>query len=985
MAKVVKGARFISKITEVPGVAPTIPPNDDHTLGWKDTDIYVGEWFWNITDGKIYYRDNNGISSIITPDPNTGQIDPSLLPGNYFGAMVYQGTWDASSGNPPYVGNPATYIPEKGDYFIVDVSGNTSLSGEVDWQIGDYAICNVGGTPATWDKIDNTEPTIYANNVLYDNSTYTSLTNVNEALEKIFDEKFITPSFDNTVTIDISTFSAGKTALQINGNDTKWINWDGSTANGELGLGTSTELNSILKVGPKGSSGYAALTSALDLHWSNAATQTLRWRTYSSNTDGYIMGYNDSGNPGLNDETNTNTKISAMSDSYFNVGNFGVGTKTPATKIEARGTIRSSNGTYHSDLNEATLIFSRNDANYIWAETVGGYIMFGVNGDTMNSSNAAMRILVNKNVQMTSDLSVTGGISSSTATITNGIGADSATITNNMGAGSITTSGTLHVTGNTSLTSLASYDDYTTITIGNYNDIPHRFYVDNEIALHAVGHWRSGTTFEALNKDVVVFNNAIGHQYYVGINKENPTYNLDVVGNVLISSTLDINGVVNINGNRLNLTQDGTTGTYGMKFDAGGEDTNLYLDSSDDFNIERGSTTIKVAYEGAISLVHSGTQRLITTSSGIQVSGDSDLNGGINVSGNVDLGSSGAGAGNINLRGDTVQIVNTGDSDNINLRFNYQSSLGDQVIAIEDIPSFSSNTTKKLTIRGQASLRTSGTYNGGDLDLLAGNGNNSTTFPGAGGNLTIKSGLGGTCTATTDGNKGGDLTIEARNGGAMGGSTGWGGEGGSLSLSSGNAGSGYYNRDGGSISITSGNGSGSYLGGNGGDIIISSGDGTIGSSTTGNKGGIYIDHIINETYKTNHSYSTSYADITWYDVVPYAYNFINCYINNSASYMGLNQYLYLGNLQLPNHDFMVTIQVYLVNTAGSNGCYLSIKKELSGTSSTTTIILVNFGSSAKSGYFTATLTWNHVREVWTVLAISEENTYTVTTPNGNTV
>ena len=161
MSKVVKGARFISKITEVPGVEPTIPPNDDHTLGWRDTDIYVGEWFWNVTDAKIFFRDNNGISLIVTPDPITGQIDPSLLPGNYIGAMVYISTWDASTGNYPGYPFPPT-TSDKGNYWIVSVSGNTNLSGEVDWHVGDYPIWN----GSAWDKIDNSEPTIYANAVL---------------------------------------------------------------------------------------------------------------------------------------------------------------------------------------------------------------------------------------------------------------------------------------------------------------------------------------------------------------------------------------------------------------------------------------------------------------------------------------------------------------------------------------------------------------------------------------------------------------------------------------------------------------------------------------------------------------------------------------------------------------------------------------------------------------------------------------------------
>ncbi len=43
--------------------------------------------------------------------------------------------WDASTGDDP--GDPTA--PEKGDYWIVSVSGNTDLDGTTDWQIGDFA------------------------------------------------------------------------------------------------------------------------------------------------------------------------------------------------------------------------------------------------------------------------------------------------------------------------------------------------------------------------------------------------------------------------------------------------------------------------------------------------------------------------------------------------------------------------------------------------------------------------------------------------------------------------------------------------------------------------------------------------------------------------------------------------------------------------------------------------------------------------------
>ena len=55
MAKIVKGGRFISKISNSSGDIPTIPKSNDHTLeGWETTDIYDGEWYFNTQDSKAF-------------------------------------------------------------------------------------------------------------------------------------------------------------------------------------------------------------------------------------------------------------------------------------------------------------------------------------------------------------------------------------------------------------------------------------------------------------------------------------------------------------------------------------------------------------------------------------------------------------------------------------------------------------------------------------------------------------------------------------------------------------------------------------------------------------------------------------------------------------------------------------------------------------------------------------------------------------------
>ena len=69
--------------------------------------------------------------------------------GNILGALVYKGTWDASSNTPTLTSS----VGNKGDYYYVSVAGSTNLNGITDWQVGDFAVFS--GT--VWQKIDNTD------------------------------------------------------------------------------------------------------------------------------------------------------------------------------------------------------------------------------------------------------------------------------------------------------------------------------------------------------------------------------------------------------------------------------------------------------------------------------------------------------------------------------------------------------------------------------------------------------------------------------------------------------------------------------------------------------------------------------------------------------------------------------------------------------------------------------------------------------------
>lgn len=69
--------------------------------------------------------------------------------GGITGAVVYQGTWNASTNTPTLVSSVGT----QGYYYVVSVAGSTNLNGITDWQVGDWAIFN----GSVWQKVDNTD------------------------------------------------------------------------------------------------------------------------------------------------------------------------------------------------------------------------------------------------------------------------------------------------------------------------------------------------------------------------------------------------------------------------------------------------------------------------------------------------------------------------------------------------------------------------------------------------------------------------------------------------------------------------------------------------------------------------------------------------------------------------------------------------------------------------------------------------------------
>lgn len=128
--------------------------------------VYLMQQFKTLTADTIYFRQYNGtswsswkriiddslvgVANGVAGLDVTGKVPSAQLPASVTGAMVYQGTWNATTNSPAI---PSAASGNKGYYYKVSTAGSTNVDGINDWKVGDWIISN--GT--TWDKIDNTD------------------------------------------------------------------------------------------------------------------------------------------------------------------------------------------------------------------------------------------------------------------------------------------------------------------------------------------------------------------------------------------------------------------------------------------------------------------------------------------------------------------------------------------------------------------------------------------------------------------------------------------------------------------------------------------------------------------------------------------------------------------------------------------------------------------------------------------------------------
>jgi hypothetical protein len=87
-----------------------------------------------------------GVSSGLATLDGSGHLTSSQIPTSLVGALVYQGTWNATTNTPTLSSGVGT----KGYYYKINVAGTTTIDGNSQWNVGDMIVYD--GT--VWDKID---------------------------------------------------------------------------------------------------------------------------------------------------------------------------------------------------------------------------------------------------------------------------------------------------------------------------------------------------------------------------------------------------------------------------------------------------------------------------------------------------------------------------------------------------------------------------------------------------------------------------------------------------------------------------------------------------------------------------------------------------------------------------------------------------------------------------------------------------------------
>lgn len=157
-------------LTNKPNITPyTLPPSTAAILGG----IKIGAGLNVTLDGtasaavqSVQGQNGSAKTGVVTLtradmgldilDANN-KIKPEYLPDSITGAMVYQGTWDASTNTPTI---PPADSGNLGWLYVVAVPGTTTIDGNSTWEVGDWLISD--GT--VWQRVAALQTTVVSVN-----------------------------------------------------------------------------------------------------------------------------------------------------------------------------------------------------------------------------------------------------------------------------------------------------------------------------------------------------------------------------------------------------------------------------------------------------------------------------------------------------------------------------------------------------------------------------------------------------------------------------------------------------------------------------------------------------------------------------------------------------------------------------------------------------------------------------------------------------
>jgi hypothetical protein len=102
----------------------------------------------NLGLGTAAVLDAGAANGVATLD-SSGTVPLSQIPASLQGALTFEGTWNAATNTPTITSG----VGVKGHYYVVSVSGNTTIDGISGWVTGDWIVFS--GT--VWQKVDNTD------------------------------------------------------------------------------------------------------------------------------------------------------------------------------------------------------------------------------------------------------------------------------------------------------------------------------------------------------------------------------------------------------------------------------------------------------------------------------------------------------------------------------------------------------------------------------------------------------------------------------------------------------------------------------------------------------------------------------------------------------------------------------------------------------------------------------------------------------------